>query len=278
MKAGTNDHRKRICRTFLESHAPWDGEQFSWPLLDRGSQECLQHTPGWTDLYQKKQHLSRVISAYAATMNNPLVRDAVTLLGQEYQRQATVLKKFISAYDIPRTGTANRSSNPDLETDFIQLMNRECLDAFWQFGWFGLVQHHHFLPPELLEPCDRLLQESARQLIFFVDWLSYHRARQRKRRINLGGLPSLWHDRGKVLQYVSAFGLKEDAEPSPLSSFLEKATAEEFLDLCLTENQRRMAGVAREIPQPKLGVTTAQVLREVVRLWPQRRETQTIYE
>ena len=277
MKPGTNDHRKRFCRTFLESHSPWDAEQFSWPILDIMSQECLRSIPGWTNLFQKKQQLSRVAAAYATTTNNALIRDAMTLLGQEYQRQATVLKKLISAYDIPRSATPNRPTNPELETDFIQGMHGECLDAFWRFGWFGLVQHHQTFPTELLEPWDRLLQEEARQLIFFVDWLSYQRARQRKRNLHLGGLPNLWSDRNKVLNSISAFGMKEDAEPSPLSPFLEKATAEEFLDTCLAENQRRMAGVDPDVPQPKLSITVAQVLREVVRLWPQRRETPTIY-
>jgi hypothetical protein len=278
MKPGTNDHRKRVCRTFLESHNPWNAEQFSWPLLDITSQECLRYIPGWTDLFQKKQQLSRVVAAYATTANNALIRDAMALLGQEYQRQTSVLKKFIAAYDIPRTATTTRSANPEPETDFIQGMQRECLDSFWRFGWFGLVQHHHALPTELLDPFDRLLQEEARQLIFFVDWLSYYRARQRKRNVDLGGLPMLWRDRNKILKFISAFGLKEDVAPSPLSPFLEKSTAEEFLNLCLSENQRRMAGVEAAVPQPKLGVATAQVLREVVRLWPQRRETSTIYD
>jgi hypothetical protein len=96
--------------------------------------------------------------------------------------------------------------------------------------------------------------------------------------LDLGGLPTLWRDRNKVLKFISAFGLKEDVAPSPLSPFLEKATAEEFLNLCLSENQRRMAGAEAAAPQPKLGAATAQVLREVVRLWPQRRETPTIYD
>lgn len=278
MKVGTNDHRKRFCRSFLESHSSWDGEQFSWPLVDPISQEYLRAIPGWTELFQKKQRLSRVVSAYATTVNNPLIREAISLLGQEYQRQTTVLKKFISAYDIPRTATTDRPVNPELETDFIQWMHGECLDAFWRFGWFGLAQHHHILPGELLEPCDRFLQEEAHQLIFFVDWLSYQRARQRKRNLDFGGLPNLWRDRNKILKLVSAFGAKEDAVSSPLSPFLETATAEEFFNTCLAEYRRRLAWVEAGVPQPKLGVAVAEVLREVVRLWPQRRDTPTIYE
>jgi hypothetical protein len=277
MKVGTNDHRKRFCRAFLDSHTQWDAEQFSWPPLDSVSQERLQSIPRWSEILQKKQKLRQVTTAYAATVNNPLIRDAIALLGQEHQRQATALKKLISTYDLPRTPRSGMTALQALEADFIQSHNGACLDAFWHFGWFGLAQRHQFLPVELLEPCDRLLQETTRQLIFFVDWLSYHRTRQRKWSLELGSLPILWRDRRQVLQSVSAFGFKEDQADSPLDPLLETSTAEEFLDICLAEYHRRMAWVDEDISQPQVGVVTAKVLREVVRLWPQRRETATIY-
>jgi hypothetical protein len=278
MKAGTNDHRKRFCRAFLDSHTQWDTEQLSWPPVDSVSQERLQSIPGWSKILQKKQKLSQVTTDYAATVKNPLVRDAIARLGEEQQRQATALKKLMSTYDLPRTSRSPLASAQALEADFIQANNGACLDAFWHFGWFGLAQNQHFLPAELLEPCDRCLQETARQLVFFVDWLSYHRARQRKWGLEWGSLPNLWRDRGTILQTISTFGFKEDQAASPLNQLLQTTTAEEYLNICLTEYQRRMAWAADDIPQPQLGVATAKVLREVVRLWPQRRETATIYD
>ena len=131
----------------------------------------------------------------------------------------------------------------------------ECIDSFFAFGLFALAKRSRFFPPELVDTFEPIMQEEARHILFFVNWAAWH-----WRNLAWWRRPWFWCKVLAVWAFLvgERIGLARDAatraRPPQDNNFTltgSKAVADidlapaALIDLCLAENERRMAGYDR---------------------------------
>jgi hypothetical protein len=77
MKIGSDEHKQRFCREFIASHCRFDPEALAWPDLDAASLERLRAIPFWQEVLYTERRAGAIVAAYAATITDPLVHEAV---------------------------------------------------------------------------------------------------------------------------------------------------------------------------------------------------------
>jgi hypothetical protein len=129
------------------------------------------------------------------------------------------------------------------------------LDSFFGFGIYRIARQVEFLPDALTSLFARLLNEEARHIVFFVNWIAYERVRR-----GHGMLPiqAILAGYGYVRALV---GLAKTATRSRSGSGFLAAdagntfsglTLGSFLEACVTENGLQMASMDRDLLQPRI--------------------------
>ena len=278
IKIGSYESKKQFCRRFVEG-CPAKTEPVLWPNLDRSTLELIQRIPLWTRLYQTKRHAAQLVNAFAQTLSDSMIKEAITLQGKQEQRHVQIIESFMRAYNIP---VAVQKSSPlpqDLEAAYIDLGFQESLDAVLGFGFYRLAVNTQALPPALLQQFEILLDEAARQSVFFTNWFAYHQTKLGKIWTELRGANPIWQMRSEVLQLLMAFG-KDDDEDNILfllfgRSQPERVTALRFLTLCLSENERHM-GQENTVLTPRLAPLLVSFGRSVFQFWPHRKANSAV--
>ncbi|MGB8698436.1 MAG: hypothetical protein WCD18_03380 [Thermosynechococcaceae cyanobacterium] len=275
MKVGSYEHKKRFCRILTDSPIPHD-LPFSWPALDREAIARLQSIPFWADSLQAKRKGGQSLAAFAQSFDDLLLKNAFAQLGQEQFHQAAVLESLMREYGIPVPPALPSGLQVPSDNAVIDWGYRHCLDTFFGCGLFALVRERQFLPEDLWHPADDLLNASARHALFFVNWLGYRNVKLKKYGSELRGLGVLFQRRQALLALLTAFGPKEDEDPTPMTELLERCTAHQFLQHCRDAHQQRFQALDADLLQPHLSPNLAQILQDMLKLWPQRRAEATI--
>src|SRR5205823_5816298 len=115
-----------------------------------------------------------IVAAYAETVADPLVREAITLQGLEEARHADLLREMMWRYRIAAEDCPlDEPMHGDLHHAFSDFGYGECLDSFLGFGVFKIARRSEFLPEPLFEIFDMLIREETRHIVFFVNWAAW---------------------------------------------------------------------------------------------------------
>jgi hypothetical protein len=170
-------------------------------------------------------------------------------------------------YGLPVREQPPEERPADIEWAFIRTGYGECFDSFFAFGLFRLARDSGFFPRALVAFFEPIVQEEARHILFFVNWVAYRRARkplsQRPADIGrcaLAMAAQMWR-RVKTARGVDSdeFMLKGGA------SFDFEISPRGFLEVCLEENERRLAPYDPRLLRPRFVPALARAAKRFLR-------------
>lgn len=256
MKIGSQAHKELFCRSFLKSYQSYEAHQLMWPELDGAELERLRQIPFWEEALNTELEAGAKVDAYTSTITDPLVQDAIALQGVEEARHGRLFKYMIERYGIKTLGTPPAPVAANVEQAFIDFGYGECVDAFLGFGLFKIARQSQFLPESMFSIFDLLLQEEARHIVFFVNWVAYLQINSGRGSKFQRGLTSVWNY-GKAIQRLmgvvnrSSQNNSSDFAATEVSVFLDDFNLKKFISTCLEENSRRMNCFDDELIKPQ---------------------------
>jgi hypothetical protein len=258
MKIGSDEHKERFCRDFIASHCRFDPATLTWPDLDDVSLGRLRAIPFWQEVLYTERRAGAIVDAYAQTIADPMVREAVALQGFEEARHAELLREMVRRYRIAADERPlEKPLSSDLRRAFADFGYGECLDSFLGFGVFKIARRSGFLPEPLFEIFDMLMREETRHIVFFINWKAWQQATSGRLAGWLRGVNAAWYYSRAIWRLVGTVrrGRREndgkDFSATQASVFLEGFTLRGLVEECCAEHQRRMGEFDPELLQPR---------------------------
>jgi hypothetical protein len=268
---GSPAHRRGLARFFLDTHIDYEPDRIQWPALGETERTRLINLPFWQEAVNTESETSRRVLAAAQLESDAQLRRAIELQGFEESRHARLLAALAARYRIPiQTPPPFQASSA--EDDFLQAGFGECFDSFFAFGLIAIAGKSGYFTPELVEIFEPVVQEEARHILFFVNWVKYRRSQLSwwKRpvfRARCGWL-ILEQVASRVKTAKTLGGGADDGAGSSADNFTLSAhkdlgadlTLHALLGRCLAENERRMAPYDPRLLRPRLVPTIARLL------------------
>ncbi len=242
---GSDQHKRLFCQTFMDTHDPYDASAVVFPQLDAASRARLAGLPIWDEAVNTERETAGKVQRMAEVETDPLLREAIALQGLEESRHAALLDRLTQHYDIPVRHRSLNLDGVDPIWEFTRTEYGECFDAFFAFGLFAIARDSGFFPAPLVELFDPIMQEEARHILFFVNWMAHRRAHT-----PVWLRPWLDMKRGLAvsLQILSrirtAFdlgGAEQDNFTMMSHGTLGDFSLRGFLEMCARENERRLS-------------------------------------
>ncbi|HEX4618056.1 MAG TPA: ferritin-like domain-containing protein, partial [Stellaceae bacterium] len=264
---GSEAHKRAFCRMLLDTHNPYRPSIVDWPALDPEARDRLVSLPIWDIAMQTEGNASLRVLSYAKAVADPLLREAIEIDGFEETRHKQVLSNLVAAYGIRLAPEPEYLPPKYPEWGFLLAGFCECVDTFFAFGLFALAKRSGFFPPELVDTFEPVVQEEGRHIIFFVNWVAWHRRNLPlwRRVLFAAKIVSVW---AFLLWERIGFarGLDGDARAQPESTPQDNnfvftgsraigsgnVSAAAVIDVCLSENERRFAGYDARLLRPRL--------------------------
>ncbi|HEX3652274.1 MAG TPA: hypothetical protein VHU18_05555 [Rhizomicrobium sp.] len=246
IRLGSDDHKKLFCRTLLSTFDPYRPTVIDWPKLEPTTLERLVSLPIWDIAVQTEGKAGLRVATYGDTLSDPLLNQAVTLNAFEERRHKHVLHNMVQAYGIRLAPEPHYTKPRDPEWAFMVTGYSECIDSFFAFGLFETARRSGFFPSELVETFEPVMREEGRHILFFVNWVAWHRR----------NMP-LWRRPWFALKVAAVWaflvweriGIARDVGGAPQdNNFTVNGAKElgvdisiaELMDTCLAENDRRL--------------------------------------
>jgi hypothetical protein len=264
---GSEAHKRAFCRMLLDTHNPYRPSIVDWPALDPEARDRLISLPIWDIAMQTEGNASLRVLSYANIVSDPLLREAIEIDGFEETRHKQVLSNLVAAYGICLAPEPEYLPPKYPEWSFLLAGFCECVDTFFAFGLFALAKRSGFFPPELVDTFEPVVQEEGRHIIFFVNWVAWHRRNLPvwRRFFFAAKIVSVWAL--LIWERIGfARGLEGDGEAQPGSTTQDNnfvftgsraigsgnVSAAAVIDICLSENERRFAGYDPRLLRPRL--------------------------
>jgi nitrite reductase/ring-hydroxylating ferredoxin subunit len=261
LKPGSPEHKAAMCAMFAETFNPYKPSVIAWPKLDAEALHRITTLPIWDIAVQTEGKARLRMSAYAATLTDPEMRETIARNGWEENRHKEVLSKLVEAYGIPLAPEPEYVQPKDPEWAYMVTGFSECVDSFFAFGLFEMARQSGFFPEELTDTFEPVMQEECRHILLFANWLAWHRATMPLWRRPWFEMRvwAVWAflgwERIGLAKQVDGDG-KTQVQDNNFTVTGSKAVAAkeysmaEIMDMCLTENDRRFRGYDERLLRP----------------------------
>jgi hypothetical protein len=262
LRIGSDEHKARFCRVFVDTHDAYAPEEIRWPVLDPPALARLRGLPFWGEAVGSERTAAARVRAMADAERDPLLREAIALQAFEEERHARLLDLLLDHYAIPYPDDqAERPRDP--EWGFMRMGYGECFDSFFAFGLFRIAADTGFFPAPLIKLFDGVMQEEARHILFFSNWAAYHG-------VQLPMVEKPWflirRMGGMALQALGRVrtALRLRDTPDTGDNFTMQVPAEigdvtlrSLALTCVRENERRLSLYDAELLRPRMVPTLA---------------------
>ena len=259
---GSEEHKQAFCRMLLDTHNPYRPSVVDWPILEPEARDRLASLPIWDIAMQTEGNATLRVLSYAETITDPLLREAIEVDGFEESRHKLVLSNLVQAYGIHLAPEPVYQRPRHPEWAFLLAGFCECVDTFFAFGLFSLAKQSGFFPPELVDTFEPVVQEEGRHILFFVNWVAWHRRNlSRWRRILFAAkIFSAWAfliwERIGVARGIDGQRNGSESQDNNFVFTGSKAigsgsiSAASVVDVCLSEHDRRFSGYDSRLLRP----------------------------
>jgi len=250
---GSEEHKTLFCRALIDTHDPYDPAAIRWPAIDRTSRDRIAALPFWQDAIADERNAHRKLEALAAQQDDPLLAEALALQGREEGRHARIIEGLLRAYDIPVAPQPAATTPTDPEFAYMKLGYGECCDSFFAFGMFKIAERSGFFPKPLVQVFEPIVQEEARHIVFFQNWIAYVRA---NRPLLHRPLHRLTSARSLALSVWTrariGLSLTRGGKTAKPAEGFGGVSLRQYLELCQAENARRTASFDPRLLRPTL--------------------------
>ena len=261
LKPGSAAHKRAVCKMFHETFNPYKPSVIEWPQLDAETQEKVTSLPIWDIAVQTEGKARLRMAAYARSLADPEMREAIALNGWEENRHKEVLSYLVRAYGIRLAKEPDYIEPRDTEWAYLVTGFSECIDSFFAFGLFEIAKRSGFFPAELVETFEPVMQEECRHILLFANWLAWHRAQMPLWRRPWFEMRvwAVWAFLGWERIGIARGMDAEGAETKQDNNFTvtgsksvsaEDISIRELMDICLEENDRRFSGYDKRLLRP----------------------------
>jgi hypothetical protein len=273
VRPGSKRHLRMFCEMLLQTHNPYKPAVIEWPRLSPEALARVTSLPIWDIAVQTEGHASIRVKTFAATVREPLLRDALEMDGAEEARHKLVLSKLVQAYGIALAPEPDYPPPADPEWGWLVTGYSECIDSFFAFGLFAAARRSGFFPAELVDTFEPVIQEEGRHILFFVNWAAWYRRNLPWWRRPLFALKVarawgflVWERIG-IARGIDADDIVQDANFTLNGSAAlgETLSPRAMIELCLAENERRMAGYDARLLRPETVPRLARLARRLLR-------------
>ena len=255
-RLGSRAHLYAFCRMLLDTHNPYRPTVMDWPKLNGQAHDRLVSLPIWDIAVQTEGRARLNVASYAACIADPLLKEAVNLNAFEEGRHQHVLANLVQAYGIALAPEPEYTTPRDPEWAFMVTGFSECIDSFFAFGLFEAAKRSGFFPEELVETFEPVIQEEARHILFFANWVTWHR-----RNLALWRRPffelKLWRiwlfliwERIGIARDVGNGVQDNNFTVTGADQLGADINASELISVCLAENDRRLAHYDPRLKRP----------------------------
>ena len=275
---GSEQHKQIACRMFRETFNPYKPSVIDWPKLAPEARDRLVQLPIWDIAVQTEGKARLRMQAYGQSLPDAEWRDAIGQNAWEDGRHREVLSSLVAAYGIELAPEPAYQNPRDAEWAYLVTGYSECIDSFFAFGLFETARRSGFFPADLVDTFEPVIQEEARHILLFANWLAWHRRRLpfwRRPWFELR-VAAVWvflaWERVGIARGMDGGKAKPADNNFTLTGSKAVSNAElsvsELMAVCLTENDRRFAGYDSRLLRP---TTTPAIARLFCRLTGGRR-------
>ena len=271
IRFGSDAHKALFCRTLLDTHDPYKPAVIDWPKLEADARDRLVSLPIWDIAVQTEGRARLNVAAYAAKSPDPLLRKAIELNAFEEGRHKLVLSNLVAAYGIALAPEPPYAVQGDPEWAFMVTGYSECIDSFFAFGLFETAKRSGFFPESLVDTFEPVIQEEARHILFFVNWAAWHRRTMpfwRRPFFELKVL-AVWlfliWERIGIARDVGSGVQDNNFTVTGAKTLGKDINVAELIDICLTENTRRLGLYDRRLLRPFAMPALAKLARRFMR-------------
>ena len=274
---GSEAHKQAFCRMLLDTHNPYRPSVVDWPILEPEARDRLVSLPIWDIAMQTEGNATLRVLAYAKTVTDPLLREAIEVDGFEETRHKHVLSNLVQAYGIQLAPEPEYRPPRHPEWAFLLAGFCECVDTFFAFGLFALAKQSGFFPAELVDTFEPVVQEEGRHILFFVNWVAWRRRNLPlwRRVLFAAKILSVWAfliwERIGIARGIEGAAAGSGAQDNNFVFTGSKAigrgdvSAAAVIDICLSEHERRFSGYDPRLLQPSVMPRVMRLVRRFMR-------------